>query len=69
MSLCSWKMINSDEFVLGMEADRCGRNADVQILRPHRKSDLFLCEKHTNCFIERWGLHNEVVILCREGDK
>lgn len=61
---CAWKMVGSDKFVLGISADRCGEVAAVKILRPNRKSDLFLCEHHINTFIETWGLHNQVEILC-----
>lgn len=61
---CAWKMIGSGEFTMGISADRCGAIAAVKILRPNRKSDLFLCEQHTNDFIRTWGLHNEVEILC-----
>lgn len=65
MNLCSWKLVNFDKFTLGMEADRCGKEADVKILRPYRKNDLYLCECHFNEFIDTWGLHNNVEILCR----
>lgn len=61
---CAWKLINSDKFVLGITADRCGKVAVVKILRPNRKTDLFLCEHHLNHFITEWGLHNHVEILC-----
>lgn len=61
---CSWKMVDPESFVLGQSADRCGEVAAVKILRPNRKTDLFLCEKHVNKFIEHWGLHNRVEILC-----
>lgn len=60
---CSWKLVPSDQFVLGMEATRCGEEADVRVLRPKRKTDLFLCEEHLNDFIKSWGLHYEVRIL------
>lgn len=61
---CQWKMVDSKDFVLGQSADRCGEVAAVKILRPYRKSDLFLCENHLNEFIHHWGLHNDVEILC-----
>lgn len=61
---CSWKMVDSDKFVLGINADRCGQVAVVRILRPNRKTDLFLCDHHVNTFIEKWGLHNKIEILC-----
>lgn len=66
LSSCSWKMIDPDKFVLGQEAERCGAVATVRILRPNRKTDLFLCEHHLNNFIEVWGLHNQVEVLCKE---
>lgn len=70
---CAWKMVDSrNEFVMGIQAERCGEVAAVKILRPYRKSDLFLCEGHLNDFIMEWGLHNEVEILCNnwiEGQK
>ena len=66
MSLCTWKMVPYDQFTLGMEADRCSKEADVRVLRPYRKTDLFLCESHLNDFIDTWGLHNHVEILCNE---
>ena len=65
---CAWKMVDSEKFVLGQIADRCGKYADVKVLRPNRKTDLFLCEHHLNEFIMVWGLHNEVEILCRCSD-
>lgn len=61
---CAWKMISSEDFVLGINADRCGEVAVVNILRPNRKTDLFLCEHHFNKFILKWGLHNQVEIMC-----
>lgn len=61
---CAWKMVPSDKFVLGQDAERCGEVAEVKILRPQRKTDLFLCEHHLNAFIKEWGLHYEVEILC-----
>lgn len=62
---CAWKMVDSrTEFVMGIQADRCGEVAAVKILRPQRKTDLFLCEHHLNDFINEWGLHYEVEILC-----
>lgn len=65
LNRCSWKMVDSSKFVMGQSADRCGDIADVVILRPNRKTDLFLCEEHMNAFIEHWGLYNRVEILCR----
>lgn len=62
---CSWKLVSPDKFVLGQVADRCGSVADVAVLRPNRKTDLFLCEEHMNEFIQHWGLHNKVQFLCR----
>ena len=61
---CAWKRVDPDKFVMGISADRCGAVAAVKILRPYRKTDLFLCEHHFNDFINKWGLHNEVEILC-----
>lgn len=63
---CSWKLVDPNKFVMGQDADRCGDIADVVVLRPNRKTDLFLCEQHINEFIKHWGLHNEVRILCQE---
>jgi hypothetical protein len=63
---CSWKLVDPRKFVMGQSADRCGAIADVVVLRPNRKSDLFLCEEHINEFILHWGLHNKVEILCQE---
>lgn len=63
-SQCGWKLIPSDKFVLGINAERCGEPAAIQILRPNRKTDLFLCEHHVNTFIEQWGLHYQIQILC-----
>jgi hypothetical protein len=60
---CQWKLVDSDKFVLGIEAERCGEPAVVKILRPYRKTDLFLCEHHLNTFVEKWGLHNKVKLL------
>ena len=62
---CAWKMVPSDKFVLGQEADRCGCAATIRVIRPQRKKDLFLCEEHLNSFIREWGLHYEVEVLCR----
>lgn len=62
---CSWKLVDPGKFVMGQSADRCGAIADVVVLRPNRKTDLFLCEEHVNEFIAHWGLHNPVEILCR----
>lgn len=61
---CAWKLVESENFVLGQDAERCGGVAAVKILRPYRKTDLYLCEEHLNDFIMEWGLHNEVEILC-----
>jgi hypothetical protein len=63
---CSWKLVDPGKFTMGISADRCGAIADVVVLRPNRKTDLFLCELHMNEFIKHWGLHNEVRILCQE---
>lgn len=60
---CAWKDVPSDEFVMGMPAQRCGEVAGVKLLRPHRKTDLFLCDHHLNAFIKKWGLHYEIEIL------
>lgn len=65
LNRCSWKLIDPGKFVMGVSADRCGAIADVVILRPNRKTDLFLCEEHINEFIAHWGLYNKVEILCR----
>lgn len=62
-SKCAWKLIDSDKFVLGISADRCGDQAVVKILRPYRKTDLYLCECHLNEFIGAWGLHNSIEVL------
>lgn len=61
---CAWKKVDSDKFVLGQDAERCGEVAALKILRPQRKTDLFLCEHHFNDFIDKWGLHYNVEILC-----
>jgi hypothetical protein len=61
---CAWKLVNPDKFTLGVEADRCGKVAAVKILRPYRKTDLCLCDSHVNTFIEKWGIHNAIEILC-----
>ena len=66
LEVCSWKLVASDKFVLGQEAERCGDVATIRVLRPNRKTDLFLCECHMNDFIAVWGLHNQVEILCKE---
>jgi hypothetical protein len=63
---CSWKLVEPSKFVMGQSAARCGAIADVVVLRPNRKTDLFLCEEHINEFILHWGLHNKVEILCQE---
>lgn len=68
VDVCKWKLINPSEFILGMPAERCGQQADVKVLRPQRKTDLFLCEEHLNDFVEKWGLHYRLEILCREGN-
>lgn len=60
---CQWKMVDSSEFTMGVTADRCGKLAVLKILRPFRKTDLFLCECHFNNFIGVWGLHNFVEFL------
>lgn len=60
---CAWKLVNPDKFVLGQIANRCGKDAVIKVLRPHRKKDLYLCEQHFNDFIDAWGLHNLVEIL------
>lgn len=65
MDRCQWKLIEPYRFTLGVEADRCGEVADVRILRPQRKKDLYLCESHLNGFIQEWGLRQEVQILCK----
>lgn len=65
---CAWKLVASDEFVLGQSADRCGVAAAVRVLRPTRKTDLALCEAHLNEFIRVWGLHYELQILSSTGD-
>lgn len=61
---CQWKKVDSYEFTLGIEADRCGEVAAVKILRPYRKTDLYLCEEHLNKFIDVWSLHNQIELLC-----
>lgn len=63
METCGWKLVDPEQFELGMEARRCGKTPDVQVFRPNRRKDLFLCEDHLNCFIERWGLHYRLRIL------
>lgn len=68
MQICAWKLVPPDKFVLGQEAERCGEIADVRVIRPYRKTDLYLCEFHLNSFIKEWGLHNEVEILCQESE-
>lgn len=65
VEMCSWKLVDPEDFVIGIEADRCGKHSEIRIIRPNRKKDLFLCEDHLNCFIEKWGLHYNVEILCR----
>lgn len=69
---CAWKLVPSDKFVMGQDAQRCGEVSVVKILRPQRKTDLHLCEFHLNCFIREWGLHYEVELHCLnwlEGNK
>lgn len=61
--LCQWKLVNPDEFVLGQTAERCGKHAVIQVIRPQRKTDLFLCEEHLNQFITTWGLHYQVQLI------
>lgn len=61
---CSWKLVDQDKFVLGMPAERCGKTATIRVIRPQRKTDLFLCECHLNEFIDAWGLHYNVEVLC-----
>lgn len=65
MDKCGWKLINPSKFVMGQSAERCGEIADVVVLRPNRKTDLYLCEEHINDFISHWGLYNRIEILCR----
>lgn len=60
---CQWKLVPSDKFVLGQDAERCGEVAAVRILRPNRKTDLPLCEHHINEYVEIWGLHYKVKLL------
>ena len=64
LNRCSWKLVDKDKFVLGMEADRCGQLATIRVIRPQRKTDLFLCEHHLNEFIDTWGLHYNVEVIC-----
>lgn len=64
LNKCAWKQIASDKFVIGVPADRCGDVATIRVIRPNRKTDLFLCENHLNEFIEVWGLHNKVEVIC-----
>lgn len=66
---CSWKLVAKDKFVLGMPADRCGEQATIRVIRPQRKTDLFLCEVHLNEFIDTWGLHYNVEVICPEPQK
>jgi hypothetical protein len=61
---CQWKMIDPSKFTMGINAERCGATAVVRILRPSRKTDLFLCEHHVNAFIDHWGLHYNIEVLC-----
>ena len=63
-SKCQWKMLPPEQFTMGVSAERCGAVAILKILRPYRKTDLYLCEQHTNQFIDTWGLHNHVELLC-----
>lgn len=60
---CAWKLVDPDKFVLGINAARCGEQAVIKILRPNRKTDLCLCEKHLNQFVATWGLHYKVKLL------
>ena len=62
---CSWKLVSPSAFIMGQVADRCGDIADVVVLRPERKTNLFLCEQHLNEFIGHWGLFNKIQILCK----
>lgn len=68
MDRCQWKMVDSNLFTLGVLAERCGREAEVKILRPQRKTDLCLCERHFNTFIEVWGLSHQVQLLNGAGE-
>lgn len=61
---CSWKMVDPSKFVMGQEAERCGEVATIRVIRPNRKTDLFLCECHLNNFIDAWGLHYNVEVIC-----
>lgn len=61
---CAWKLVDPTEFTVGVTAERCYAIAAIKILRPYRKTDLCLCEDHLNQFVEKWGLHNQVKILC-----
>lgn len=63
---CSWKMVDPSKFVMGQEAERCGEVATIRVIRPNRKTDLFLCECHLNNFIDAWGLHYNVEVICPE---
>lgn len=63
MFTCGWKLVDPDSFVLGVDADRCGKVAQIRVLRPNRKTDLLLCEEHLNTFVAKWGLFNSVEIL------
>lgn len=65
MDRCQWKLVEPASFTFGVKADRCGDIADIRVIRPQRKKDLFLCEEHLNTFIKEWGLKQEVEILCR----
>lgn len=65
MDRCQWKLVEPMSFTFGVKADRCGEVADVKIVRPQRKKDLFLCEEHVNAFINEWGLRQSIEILCR----
>lgn len=62
-------MVDPGKFTMGISADRCGTIAAVKVLRPNRKTDLFLCEQHVNTFISTWGLHNQVEILCQDEEE
>lgn len=66
---CAWKQVSPDEFILGMEAERCGKPADVKLIRNQRKTDLFLCEYHLNDFIAEWGLHYPLELIDNEAEE
>lgn len=64
LNSCSWKLVDKGKFTLGMPAERCGKLATIRVIRPTRKTDLFLCENHLNEFIDAWGLHYNVEVIC-----